>query len=97
VERRSDPSDQRILRVHPTEAALALKGRLEADWRQFEAQLSTGLTDDDLSTLSGLLARVLANLTALDAGEGPPPCLVEMGKDNELAKDSPLNENEVKA
>src|SRR6476619_2455472 len=64
--RRRDPANRRVHVVELTEAGEEAFRRLRSVARDYDTQLRTGLTDSDLDTLRGLLARLRAN-----AGSGP--------------------------
>ena len=64
VRRESDPDDKRILRVYPTEKALALQpsiGVTLADWNEL---ITKGFSEEEKETLEALLIRVMENATA---------------------------------
>jgi len=62
VERRPDPSDERVSRVYLTEAGRSVRGAVERTWRELDAQAFAGFDEGELSSLRQLLCRVLENL-----------------------------------
>jgi DNA-binding MarR family transcriptional regulator len=71
VERRQDLEDQRVWRVHITEAGRDIRDRVEQIHRQMEAETFAGLDAEERSTLRRFLARVRENL--LRVTEERPP------------------------
>ncbi|MFZ6031370.1 MAG: MarR family winged helix-turn-helix transcriptional regulator [Chloroflexota bacterium] len=63
VQRRLDPSDQRVSRVYLTEAGWAVREQVEITWRRMECDDFAGFSPDELVTLRGFLQRIRTNLT----------------------------------
>jgi DNA-binding MarR family transcriptional regulator len=63
VERKPDPDDQRVSRVHLTEAGRRLRQVAEDSWIRIESEASAGFIPDELAQLRSLLQRVRENLT----------------------------------
>lgn len=64
VERRRDTSDNRLVRIHLTDAGRALARPLADSLDELERQLAAGLTDAEPATLLRLMDRVSANARA---------------------------------
>lgn len=62
VERRPDPTDERVSRVYLTEAGRGVRGAVERAWQELEARAFSGFDEGELSSLRQLLHRVLENL-----------------------------------
>ena len=58
VERKADPTDERLSRVYLTEAGRSIKGRLEHVWRTFEEQAFAGFSEEELAMFGDVLVRV---------------------------------------
>jgi len=67
VERRSDPTDRRVWRLHLTEAALPVLAEIDATRHAFEAQATRGLTEAERAATISALLRMKSNLLAADA------------------------------
>lgn len=82
VERRRDPSDERISRVFLTERGRAVRNQVEAWFREFEAAYTEGLSEDDIATLRRLLLHIRGRLVARYGGEEWPdaPCDEDEGQ-----------------
>ena len=63
----SDPGDRRVMRVYPTERALALLPEIERVQAEWQAALTEGFTDEEQAVLEKLLERMLARAEALTA------------------------------
>jgi MarR family transcriptional regulator for hemolysin len=63
VERQRDPANRRIQQVRLTEAGDAAFHRMRAAAVAFDRRLRTGITDDEVTALTGLLDRLVANTT----------------------------------
>lgn len=70
VQRRPDPTDDRVQRVYLTQAGRDVKGPLEEGWRQVELRAFDGFSAEERETLQRLLVRVRDNL-APGACRGP--------------------------
>ena len=68
IVRRRDSDDRRILRVFPTPAARSLHGRMAEVAISLDADLTAGLSREELAELRRLLARLHSNL-----GDTPLP------------------------
>ena len=62
ITRRRDGEDRRILRVFPSPAARSLHARMAAVAISLDADLTAGLSDEELADLRRLLARLYSNL-----------------------------------
>ncbi len=62
VERRPDPTDERVSRVYLTDAGHDVKTSVEDVWRIFEEQAFAGLDEEELTILRDLLLRVSRNI-----------------------------------
>lgn len=62
VERRPDPCDARVTRVHLTAAGRALRHPVEEAWARLEARTTRCLDDEEQAQLCTLLERVRAGL-----------------------------------
>lgn len=62
VERRGDPTDQRVLRIYPTDRGRDLRDRLQAVWEEAEQQTIRGLSAEERVILRRLLLQVYQNL-----------------------------------
>jgi MarR family transcriptional regulator for hemolysin len=69
VTRHRDPANRRIQRVELTDAGDAAFARLLGRVVAFDQRLRAGLTDDELDTLRGLLARLDHNIATPTATE----------------------------
>jgi len=58
LERRSDPTDQRVYRLYLTDAGRRLLARIYPEHRALMATLLAGFTPDDEATLYALLGRI---------------------------------------
>jgi DNA-binding MarR family transcriptional regulator len=65
LERRRDTHDNRLVRVHLTDAGRALIGPLEQELSAIEEALTAGLSERDRRTLLRLMGRVTANARGL--------------------------------
>jgi DNA-binding MarR family transcriptional regulator len=72
IERRPDPRDRRASLVSLTEQARARLPAGRAVLRQGNADMTRGLSSDDVATLVSLLQRVLANVEGLEAENSQP-------------------------
>ena len=57
----------RVMRVYPTERALALLPEIERVQAEWQAALTEGFTDEEQAVLEKLLERMLARAEALTA------------------------------
>lgn len=71
VLRKPDPADQRVSRVHVTQAGRAIRRKLERVWAQMDQDNFVGLTAIERQTLERLLLRVRDNLAGAINDEGP--------------------------
>jgi DNA-binding MarR family transcriptional regulator len=62
VERRPDPSDERVSRVYLTDSGRSIKAALEDVWHTFEEQALAGFEEEELDTFRDYLARVCHNI-----------------------------------
>jgi DNA-binding MarR family transcriptional regulator len=62
VERRADPEDGRVQRVHLTADGTALVQPVVDIWRRAEARLLAGMTEAEQALLRRLLRQMLSNL-----------------------------------
>lgn len=59
--RTSSPSDKRIMALYPTQKTLDLMPRISPILRQWEACLTTDLTEDEITVLESLLSKMREN------------------------------------
>lgn len=64
VERRSDDGDRRIIRVYLTDYGRAMDAQTIARIQKLDALALAGLSNDEIATAMGLLARMRDNLIA---------------------------------
>jgi DNA-binding MarR family transcriptional regulator len=69
VERRSDPSDERLSRVYLTPAGHDIKAAVEEVWGAFEEQVVAGFTEQEIALLRSFLMRVCRNMEAEPCAE----------------------------
>ena len=69
VTRATDPEDRRILRVTPTEKALAIFPQEEALMEEWEQRLLEDFTPEERTALAALLERAARKAAALTGGE----------------------------
>lgn len=62
VQRRPDPSDQRVSRVYLTEMGQAVREQLPAIWEQMEAENFAGFNAQEQAVLRDFLSRIRSNL-----------------------------------
>ena len=62
VERRDDPSDERISRVYLTETGRNVRSAVEDVWQSFAAQAFEAFTEDELAHFHTLLERLYHNI-----------------------------------
>ena len=62
VERRPDPKDERISRVHLTDAGRDIKAAVEDVWSIFEEQAFAGFGEEELTALRGFFLRMCQNM-----------------------------------
>ncbi|HAF63042.1 MAG TPA: MarR family transcriptional regulator [Anaerolineaceae bacterium] len=62
VQRRSDPTDERISRVYLKEEGLILVQKIHATFDRLESIMFRGFSDDELVVLETLLTRIYDNL-----------------------------------
>jgi MarR family transcriptional regulator for hemolysin len=72
VTRTRDPENRRVHRVELTEAGEMAFRRLRATVIAFDARLRSGLSDDEIRALGGLLGRLRANVDATATVEAGP-------------------------
>ena len=71
VERRPDPADRRVRRLHLTEATGPLLGQLQELASETRESALAGLSDAERRQLTDLLMKVRANLSGRDLGAKP--------------------------
>lgn len=69
IERRPDPGDRRAKTVHLTPKAVDLTASIEATADQLRAELTDGLTVDELKTCTRVFGHIDARLTELSEAE----------------------------
>ncbi len=69
VERRSDPSDERLSRVYLTPVGRTIRSAVEDVWAALEEQVVAGFTAAEVALLRSLLARVCRNIAAEPCAE----------------------------
>jgi DNA-binding MarR family transcriptional regulator len=62
VERRSDPSDERLSRVYLTAAGRNVKTAVEQVWGAFEERVVAGFSGQEVALLRSFLVRVCRNM-----------------------------------
>lgn len=67
VERRSCSKDKRMIRLYPTEKALAMKDEILEMLSSWQAHLLQDLSEEELSTLEALLEKI--RLRAAEEGD----------------------------
>jgi len=67
VERRRDPNDERVSRVYLTDRGRAVKGQVEAWFRDAENAYLEGLSAEDLTTLRRLLCHIRDRLVSVSS------------------------------
>jgi DNA-binding MarR family transcriptional regulator len=72
VERRSDPEDQRVSRVHLTDAGRSIRDRVEQVWRALEEEIFGGFSVEERDALRRLFIQMRGNLERVV--DGKPPC-----------------------
>jgi MarR family transcriptional regulator, organic hydroperoxide resistance regulator len=72
VQRRQDASDQRISRVHLTEAGRLIRTRLQLVWDRMEKESFAGFGKEERKMLHGFLERIRENLTRVSDPETVP-------------------------
>ena len=72
VERKSDDGDRRIIRVYLTDYGRAMDAQTIARIQKTDALALAGLSDEEIATAMGLLARMRDNLIALNEKEEQP-------------------------
>jgi MarR family transcriptional regulator for hemolysin len=77
VERRPDPEDRRVRRLHLTRAAMPVIPRIWVIADRARAESLAGLDSVDRQRLIGLLERIRGNLLALVEGADEPGCGAE--------------------
>lgn len=64
VERRPDPDDERVSRVHLTDAGRQIQSDVEHIWRTFAAEAFAGFTEEERVTFYAMLQRLHRNIEA---------------------------------
>lgn len=62
VERRADPTDQRVSRVYLTSTGREIRARVQAVWAEIDQELFTDLSEEEQALLCRLFVRVRENL-----------------------------------
>lgn len=62
VERKPDPSDERLSRVYLTDAGRNIQSAVREVWRAFDEQAFEGFGQEELALLGGLLAHICRNI-----------------------------------
>ena len=73
IDRRADPMDQRIYRIYPTEAALAMEEQDRKLVDSYFARVIAGIDEAELDTLNQLLARLGTNLRSVIQNQQESP------------------------
>ena len=71
VERRSDPEDQRVSRVHLTDAGRSIRDRVEQVWRRLEEETFGGFSAEERDALRRLFVHMRKNLGRVAGGKPP--------------------------
>jgi MarR family transcriptional regulator, transcriptional regulator for hemolysin len=66
IERRPDPEDRRLWRLHPSAAALTLLARLRNLGSNLLGTAFRGFAADEITVLAGLFDRIITNLEETD-------------------------------
>lgn len=72
IERRSDPADRRVWRLHLTPAADPVLAEIDEARRAFDSEATRGLSAADRGGDVAVLLRMKANLQAAAAADAPP-------------------------
>ena len=70
IERRADPADRRVWRLHLTPAAAPVLREIDAARHDFAAEAMQGLDATELAAARAALLRVKCNLLAPEADSG---------------------------
>jgi len=70
IERRPDPDDQRVVRIHLTDKALSLKEEIRRSFRELEEEITDVLTDGEEEALRDLLLKVHSRLVEVARRRG---------------------------
>ena len=62
VERRPDPHDERVSRVHLTEAGRQIQSDVEVVWHTLATETFAGFNEEELATLYSMLRRMYQNI-----------------------------------
>lgn len=62
LDRRPDPDDERVSRVHLTELGRKVQGDVEAVLQSFAAEAFDGFTEEELASLYAMLKRIHRNV-----------------------------------
>ncbi|WP_213283748.1 MarR family winged helix-turn-helix transcriptional regulator [Cellulomonas hominis] len=73
VRREPSPTDGRVVIVHPTEAAFALRQKVSDAWATLERTTAGDLPGDRVTEILAALADLEANLTSAEAIDRPAP------------------------
>jgi DNA-binding MarR family transcriptional regulator len=73
LERRPDAEDQRVSRVHLTDAGRAIRERVDRQWQEIETRVFGSFTGEEQAMLRALLERIRRELAQMYSGpaEGP--------------------------
>lgn len=63
ITRTPSPSDKRTLQLHPTQKARDLIPQLEQIVMEWDQQITAGLTEEEVQTVSGILQKMKDNAT----------------------------------
>ena len=69
VQRRPDPTDERVSRVYLTDAGRAIQDEIRRVFRELEAEVFAGFSPEEQVLLRRLLLRVRANLMSVDRSD----------------------------
>ena len=72
VERRRTERDRRVSRVYLTEAGQEIQGQVQQIWRDFEAQVFAGLSEEERASLLRHFTHIQDNLLRMDEGHNVP-------------------------
>lgn len=61
ITRTPDPSDKRVLQLHPTQKAQDLMPQLEQIVTEWDKQIMAGLTEDEVQTVAAILQKMKDN------------------------------------
>ena len=73
VQRRSDPEDQRVSRVHLTEHGRAVQTQVKQVWNQIESEMFDGFTAEERAAIRSVILRIRKNMLRVVEDKCAPP------------------------